>query len=219
MNRKEKKRKSFIKGYHERNKKIFAEAYGIPIKSVKKLIKGLNSFSKEEHTIRIIYDFLHRNGLEEKVAKKLLAMLMTSDDYIVDKIDDIFLYRKNDKDYYAEVKQRNYLLYLGGSEIERRNDRRLERDGNQKLEWKDVSELSELENNFAANVCGEILVTGPWDEDEPPPNHRTYLVQYLTGWAHPEVKIEYEDRSTPWPYASRIEKWMHLPSYKQWERL
>jgi len=219
MNKKRKKRKAFLKEYHERNKRIFSEAYGISIKSVKKLIKGLNNFSKGGHTICVIYDFLHRNGLEDKVAKKFLGMLMSSDDYLIDKIDDIFLYRKNDKDHYAEVKQRNYVLYLGGSEIKRRNDRRAERDGNKRFEWKDVSELSELDNNFAANVCGEILVTGHWDEDEPPPNHRTYLVQYLTGWAHPEVKIEYKDRSIPWPYASRIEKWMHVPEYKAWERI
>lgn len=78
-------------------------------------------------------------------------------------------------------------------------------DGN---DWISVNEALPLDE-YAENdmILAEVLVCGAWDEDEPPPNSYTTLVDYSGshGWVY------HNKTTTPWPCADKITHWMYMP--------
>jgi len=222
----EKKRKKLYKEFRERDIKIFSKIYGVKKKDVKKAIKALNEFSKRKRTVGKVLTFLEGHGFDKKTAYKLTGMLQGNSDYLIDTITNYFHYKPNDPELHKKVKDRNYKLFLGENELERRESRKAHRNGtglynysNEKCEWKDISEIPD--HNDWGSVIGEILVTVIEDEDEPLPNHHTHYVGYLSGWKHPEIEFIKPHRPSellPKEYVDKFVKWMSLPSYRAWDR-
>jgi hypothetical protein len=209
------KKDKFMKKLRKRDIELYSEVYGVKKSVVKETIEVLKDGISENQILDNWTPYL-KNRI--KRPEKFTGMLFGWGEFVVHNVTGICYHESSP--FYKETRKLNHELYVGRSEIKRRNVRRspdsLYGYNNEEISWKNFSELKEI-NDFS-RVCGRILVTGVWYEDEPKPNYHTSMVDYLTGWAIPEIEINYVDTHKPWPYKNQIEKWMHIPEYRTWEK-